>query len=832
MSTTVVVVQAPADGGPIVLPPIEGADTNVVLQQTPLPAPAADDGAVLPPNPDEQDTCDEEIAKTAAIYLRLQVKENPPRNYGVCELKEREIGKRCGVAIMLTFANFRMWMWILAASSVLMMFNTFSNMAGNGNEAIENSNFITFVSLGNLALTKVVIESDGTVSDDHNLSYSDLKGIYFAQLFFFYIVFNMVLGHLSYEALYNSEISAEIDDNTTTAADYALMLFDLPAECKSKDIQDCFEDALTCENAYEAIPQFNVPAKTAKLVPGMCCACFDVKDLVMNFREKRVSEIIRNQVKKQISTQGDTDTRTKLLKEYEEKLVEQVAAYREAVTGYEERAAEASCTGVGFIVFQYLEHRDAAYDYFCPGWCTWFYRTLCCCCATQPPRICGYQLGSFMAIFFCCFRKIRLTRAPEPSEIYWENFGITAWQRSKKWLKNSIIILILVGLGTGIIVGLEFGKKEATDATAKTIIGTLVAILVCAINEVLRIACVSFTDSESQPTQAERTDSLIQKLAVAYVVVTCGVPLLITLPSGLTTGQDWWTAEGISYAGFMLVFTNCGIPSFTLWLGIDRWAARFLGARSAITQKQLDDAYAPAAFDVAAEYGNMIKTFALGLFFAPFVPLTIPITVLALLCQYWVLKSLLCTTFKNPPAMAPVFQKYVRHILRGAMFVWIFVVTEVYERACEGTAVCDKAYKKTDACACNSVAGFWWVVMLVTWCAWTFLPLKSTLCRCFPYFIVCCMRCCSKKAQVAPEPENAEYRAPEHGYPMTAEEIWDKEKFDGPGSWTYKLPSPETLEPNGSKDALPQTPDGENKDPPPAANGTTTTIITTTVVSS
>jgi len=445
-------------------------------------------------------------------------------------------------------------------------------------------------------------------------------------------------------------------------------------------------------------------------------------------------------------------------------------------------------------VFQYMEHRDAACDWFVPSWGRWLLRNLCGCFVDQPATICGYQLGSWRAL--CpCFRKIKLQRAPEPSEIYWQNFGITANQQWCRLVRYSAGMAALV-LATGFCVFTLEAIKHSTkrdDEFGALSFAIFVAVFVMVVNELLRAIIIEYTDRELHRTASSRTTSLIAKLTVAYMVNTIAVPMLLLMPKQSTqenNGRDWWEGEGISNTGTLLVVGNSVAPSVYMWLGVDRCLKHCYGSVKAVVQQQLNEAYVPIPFDVAEAWGNFIKTFALGLYFAPFVPLCVPLTAMSLTCQYWAWKRMLITVCANPPAMAATFQGYVRHIIRGVMLVWIFVLDTVFQRACEGSPVCDSGYENSEEdCICSTEVGFVWTVNIVCWCSWTFLPAKDVLCRCFP---ACLEGCVSQNtAKVAPAPNSP--REVEVGFPMSKLERDEKELFDGPGSWTYQLPSPENL---------------------------------------
>jgi hypothetical protein len=259
------------------------------------------------------------------------------------------------------------------------------------------------------------------------------------------------------------------------------MLTNLPPETTKQDLLDCFLHSHVAEECYVDLvttgpvemesycccfsrpKQIEIPncKDLPVLVNDMVCACFDVKQLVTTYHEKDDAEVVRQQLqnmhtKKLQENASDSELQglKDMIEESNTEYGEKQTAYQEACTEYDQRRMEnkLECTGVAFVTFKSSKHRDAVYEYFVPPWMVWFQRffTNCCCwmcgCCPQkmPPTIHGCTIGYYKN-FLLCFRKIKMRRAPEPSEIYWENFGITAFERTKRIVRNTV-----VGSGTAL----------------------------------------------------------------------------------------------------------------------------------------------------------------------------------------------------------------------------------------------------------------------------------------------------------------------------------------------------------------------------------------------
>ena len=315
-------------------------------------------------------------------------------------------------------------------------------------------------------------------------------------------------------------------------------------------------------------------------------------------------------------------------------------------------------------------------------------------------------------------------------------------------------------------------------------------------NELLRLVIWWLASRETHNTYTSQTDSLITKLSVAYIVNSVLIPMALSVPPSSLSLEgvkensgagEWWSAEGISYTGTMLVLCNSFFPSLIILSGLDRMPLVWIEASGATTQKEMDQAYAAPPFDFAEAYGAFIKTFALGLLFAPFVPLTLPITLCSFAAQYWHSRWLLAGVSKIPPQMSLGHLDKVRHILRGVLLAYTLVVVWVYQEACTGLSDCGAV---EDQCACSSSTFLFLIAFVASWCVWTFIPVRVLWCN----YVLCRKSCGGNRIL----PANVETSASQP-FIEDPEARRVRELIDGPGSWSYLLPSPNVSGANPSK---------------------------------
>ena len=76
---------------------------------------------------------------------------------------------------------------------------------------------------------------------------------------------------------------------------------------------------------------------------------------------------------------------------------------------------------------------------------SWFREKLCCCCDSNDKNL---------------FSKYGITRAPEPSDVYWDNLQFTFFDRAKKIFLTYFASLFIIAGCFGVIYGINVGKGK------------------------------------------------------------------------------------------------------------------------------------------------------------------------------------------------------------------------------------------------------------------------------------------------------------------------------------------------------------------------------------
>ena len=137
--------------------------------------------------------------------------------------------------------------------------------------------------------------------------------------------------------------------------------------------------------------------------------------------------------------------------------------------------------------------------------------------------ICGC-CGGAAAQYSFRGRRIKVTRAPEPSDVYWENLGVSKCEIYCKRVTTNILSIIVVAVCFGIILGVSYGQKHLKNQSVAGIlnissstiqgIGFLASIIISIINTILGITSRVFSSFERFPTWTSYTISVVKKLAV------------------------------------------------------------------------------------------------------------------------------------------------------------------------------------------------------------------------------------------------------------------------------------------------------------------------------
>mmetsp|Transcript_33208 Transcript_33208/g.30150 ORF Transcript_33208/g.30150 Transcript_33208/m.30150 type:complete len:181 (-) Transcript_33208:28-570(-) len=143
--------------------------------------------------------------------------------------------------------------------------------------------------------------------------------------------------------------------------------------------------------------------------------------------------------------------------------------------------------------------------------------------------------------------------APEPSDMIWHNLGTGTKQKSKLRLKTNLIALLLIGVGFGLIVLLNFGQAEISfsageDSSAVQWFSFLSSVLIFLINSFLRMSIQALSKHEKRSNFTGYFQTVTIKLTIAQLINTAFSQLFAKLVlSGYY--EDKTGSDGINFYG-------------------------------------------------------------------------------------------------------------------------------------------------------------------------------------------------------------------------------------------------------------------------------------------
>lgn len=160
----------------------------------------------------------------------------------------------------------------------------------------------------------------------------------------------------------------------------------------------------------------------------------------------------------------------------------------------------------------------------------------------------------------------RYERAPEPSDIYWENLAITNFQRNVRVTLTFIATFILVGACFGILYGISIAndklqKQDDPNSGKVKFLSFLCSFVVIAINIMLLSVVRILSVKERHETHTGYNLSVAFKLALVRFINTAIVPTVVNAAS-----DGWFTSGGLVSVYFSIMISMSVTTPITFFL--------------------------------------------------------------------------------------------------------------------------------------------------------------------------------------------------------------------------------------------------------------------------
>lgn len=340
----------------------------------------------------------------------------------------------------------------------------------------------------------------------------------------------------------------------------------------------------------------------------------------------------------------------------------------------------------------------------------------------------GEWQNRFWNLFFgCCNRKklplfkgkkIRVKRAPEPNDIFWENLSFSLKKRLSKIAVTVIFTLLCLGASFGLIYGTSYyqdkvyNSYESDDDPSNSDIVTIRALSIISsvgivfINMVLGQLIRKTSAYEKHHTLTTYHSSVAIKLTIAQCLNTALIALIVNFDPH----DSWFVPGGLATDMTYILLSNAIVQPISYLLS-PMYLVRLCKRRAARKNPYCSQAEANMVFegppvDMAQRYASVMKTFIVTLAFAALIPLGILFSLFGLVFSYWVDKILLLRRHARPNRLSGNLSEVMSQFVPWAVLIYA-VMTYVWMDALNPD---------------QSQASFVWMLMVL---GYIFLPIET-----------------------------------------------------------------------------------------------------------
>jgi len=293
---------------------------------------------------------------------------------------------------------------------------------------------------------------------------------------------------------------------------------------------------------------------------------------------------------------------------------------------------------------------------------------LCCCC--------------------CCFTKYKfkgkilsIIRAPEPSDLIWENLSVGRWGKRFRRLFTifcTFILLVILCYILFQVKTFQYRMHEKYSEGAESIwrvrsMSILMGLIIISVARVIAISVRLFSSFEKHFSWTGYHMAVANKLIFATSLNSIAILLIVNLlvPSdfpiaipGIARSDKTtplYEDYGLASDLFWLLVTDSIVSPLTYFLS-PLYLAKLLKRRSvknmakkgiiSITQGEANLIWENPPVDMAQRYANYMKTLLIVFVFSPIFPLGLFIGTISMTLQYWTDKYLLLRRHARPPQLS------------------------------------------------------------------------------------------------------------------------------------------------------------------------------------
>lgn len=519
-------------------------------------------------------------------------------------------------------------------------FSTFTNViAGNCSEVSQDSDL-------EYCITNSILKF--SIANKRNNSFF-LK----LQMILTLVTIIILFGFFQFVHYQARKTIVKADNLTVTPSDYTVEVNGLSPSAKDKDIIDWIE-GLGDENTkihYEKINRAYNISKYIKL--------YHQKGLLMSQYKRENNPILKGY------TMADIFEVDKAMKEFREK--------------------DLRFTGNVYISFETAQQADFLVKEFHKGLDMGWFKKL-----TQ-------NLYKSTKHFYG--KKVNIRRAPEPTDIIWENHGYDPIRNLKRRITSELGAAALVGAGFICIVMISWGQYDivrnvGNDSELVPVLSIVVSLFVISINYLLAVATRILSKREKQTTFTAYFTNIARRLCVSMFINTALTTLLAKIAAFFSFGEkansdifNFYRRGGLLEDMFFVFLSNAlSMPLYTLFH--PRYLYKIYQQRKAIhsgpncplTQQKAHELFEGPELDFPFKHAFLSKTVLVSAFFAPAIPLALVVSIVGLILCYWTDKYVLLRRCSLPASLDHALSNHILKTLEWTPFMLcagslVFIIT-------------------------------------------------------------------------------------------------------------------------------------------------------------
>uniref|UniRef100_A0A0G4HT77 CSC1/OSCA1-like 7TM region domain-containing protein n=1 Tax=Chromera velia CCMP2878 TaxID=1169474 RepID=A0A0G4HT77_9ALVE len=326
--------------------------------------------------------------------------------------------------------------------------------------------------------------------------------------------------------------------------------------------------------------------------------------------------------------------------------------------------------GYAIVIFKYQHDQRKVLKNWTKTWRAKFNRWTFGCVKSGNPK-------------FRSTYELKLSRAPNPDDLLWENMGYSSKTRALAQLKTGLILFALVALSFGAVFGLTYLNREVLKGQNPWVaiaISCAITIPIVSTNMGIRMAIQRLVPQLRKQTRTEQDASEVSWTVLTMTINTGLLQYLVNLQP-----ENWFVMGGLAWNIFIQLCVASFIGPLFGFIPFFRWIRTIkIGSidpeTTKMTQPMFNALHEGPDFRAPFRYSNALKHFIVAVLYLPLVPLGVIISFPGLILQFWSDKWFLLRECKRPYNQSSRMAHQALKIIRFAciffsLFTFLFLST-------------------------------------------------------------------------------------------------------------------------------------------------------------